>query len=263
MPANRLNEYQMYKMFLVLLFMWMFTVLIELTNIKGYWIFHIGVNESTTRPSWLLVLAFIGLLLNPLDTMYKPFRYQLLNSLLHNIIAPFGLVRFKDFFIGDVLTSMVRPLIDVYYMGCYFKYEEWGPSLAHPACRPSNYAVLLISLIPFHIRFWQCINRFYYTGMWFPHLVNAGKYLTSVAVMIIAYLKTVRPGYEYIYVIAALISTIYSLAWDLKMDWGLLRGTKPGRRLLRDRLKYPHSYYYFAIVANTLLRLTWVLAFIP
>ena len=123
--------------------------------------------------------------------------------------------------------------------------------------------MLLISLIPFHIRFWQCINRYYYTGMWFPHLVNAGKYLTSVVVMIIAYLKTVRPGYDYIYVLMAVVSTIYSLAWDFKMDWGLLRGNKPGRRFLRNRLKYPHSYYYFAMIMNTVLRLTWVLQFIP
>jgi len=47
------------------------------------------------------------------------------------------------------------------------------------------------------------------------------------------------------------------------MDWGLLRGTKPGRYLLRDRLKYPDGYYYFAMIINTVLRFTWLTAFIP
>lgn len=32
------------------------------------------------------------------------------------MIAPFGYVRFKDFFLGDILTSMVKPLIDIYFI---------------------------------------------------------------------------------------------------------------------------------------------------
>ena len=73
-------------------------------------------------------MIFIGsivlLMVNPIDWMYKPFRFELLYCLYQNIIAPFGLVRFKEFFLGDILTSMVKPLIDVYCIGCLLRADQ-------------------------------------------------------------------------------------------------------------------------------------------
>lgn len=99
--------------------------------------------------------------------------------------------------------------------------------------------------------------------MWFPHLVNGGKYLASILMLVMAYFRNTTPGYDQTYLLIGIFSTCYSYAWDLYMDWGLLRGTKPGQRLLRDRLKFPPHYYYFSIITNLLLRLTWLIAFIP
>lgn len=173
------------------------------------------------------------------------------------------MVRFKDFFLGDILTSMTRPLIDAYFMGCFFKEGEWKLEQPLGICTPTPTIILVMSLIPFHIRFWQCINRFYYTKLWFPHLVNAGKYLTSIAMIVASYFRTRGPGYLTAYICIGLLSTAYSYAWDLKMDWGLLRGTQPGKRLLRDKLKFPASFYYFSMISNLALRLAWVLTLIP
>lgn len=53
------------------------------------------------------------------------------------------------------------------------------------------------------------------------------------------------------------------MIWDVTMDWGLLRGTIKGRRLLRDRLKYPKSLYYFSMITNLILRFTWILTLLP
>jgi EXS family len=61
----------------------------------------------------------------------------------------------------------------------------------------------------------------------------------------------------------AFLSTIYSYSWDIVMDWGLLRGTTPERRWLRDRLKFPKRFYYFSMATNLLLRFTWLLTLIP
>ena len=128
---------------------WAATALLEVMSIKQY------IPSDSSWPSFLLVSSIVLLTLNPVDVLYKKFRYELLYSMFHNIIAPFGLVRFKEFFLGDILTSMVRPLIDVYFIGCYFS--------SNVVCKPTNTVVLIVSLIPFHIRFWQCINRYYYT----------------------------------------------------------------------------------------------------
>ena len=50
-----------------------------------------------------------------------------------------------------------------------------------------------------------------------------------------------------------IFTTLYSYAWDLVMDWGLLR-----KGLLRERLFYPEWLYYFSIVTNLILRFLWV-----
>ena len=40
----------------------------------------------------------------------------------------------------------------------------------------------VISMIPFYWRFMQCVKRYYDSKLFFPHMVNAGKYLTSISV---------------------------------------------------------------------------------
>ena len=201
--------------------------------------------------------------MNPLDVMERAFRYELLYSLFHNLIAPFGLVRFKEFFLGDILTSMVRPLIDVYFIGCFYSSDEWKDPSVQGKCKPSNSMILIVSLIPFHIRFWQCINRYYYTEMWFPHLVNAGKYLSTIVLLFVAYYRNTYKAYEGQFIMMSIFATIYSYIWDITMDWGLMRGTLADTRFLRDRLKFPKSMYYFSMITNLLLRFSWVVTLLP
>jgi xenotropic and polytropic retrovirus receptor 1 len=163
---------------MLLVSLWLVAVLCEVLSIKGY--VAVSGDNSETWPTFILLTLIIGLLFNPFDMMYKAFRFELLYSLYQNIIAPFGVVRFKDFFVGDVLTSMVRPLHDVYFTGCFFLSDEWRTLTVTNKCKLNHSIVLFVSLLPYHIRFWQCINRYYYTKMWFPHIVNAGKYLTTI-----------------------------------------------------------------------------------
>ena len=60
-----------------------------------------------------------------------------------------------------------------------------------------------------------------------------------------------------------LISTIYCLYWDYKMDWGLFRETPgKGKRFLRDKLLYPTWFYYYAMISNFFLRFFWVFGLI-
>lgn len=206
---------------------------------------------------------FLVVFLNPFECFYRTLRYELIFCMAHNIIAPFGYVRFKEFFFGDILTSLVKPMIDFYFMTCFFSTDAWTNSKLITQCQLSNTAVLIISYIPFHIRFWQCINRYFVTGQWFPHLVNAGKYLSTIIVLFAAYFKNTYHKYDHLYVLLYLFSTIYSFTWDITMDWGLMRGTKPGKKLLRDKIKYPKSFYYFSMITNFFLRFAWTLTLIP
>ena len=97
---------------------WIISALLEVLAIKRY--INSFDNGNKSGFAFILIIIHAILLFNPFKYLYRAFRFELLYSLAHNIIAPFGLVRFKDFFLGDVLTSLVKPLIDVYFVMCFF-----------------------------------------------------------------------------------------------------------------------------------------------
>lgn len=65
-----------------------------------------------------------------------------------------------------------------------------------------------------------------------------------------------------IYLSSLLISTLYVMVWDFYLDWGLFRGTKPGKKLLRDQLVFSDSFYYLCMIQNVLIRFFWVVPLI-
>jgi hypothetical protein len=52
-------------------------------------------------------------------------RAELLKTLWHIVIAPFGPVKFKDFFLADILTSMVPTLRDAILTVFLFASGQW------------------------------------------------------------------------------------------------------------------------------------------
>ncbi|XP_019734714.1 xenotropic and polytropic retrovirus receptor 1-like isoform X3 [Hippocampus comes] len=64
----------------------------------------------------------------------------------------------------------------------------------------------------------------------------------------------------YLYVTCLVVSSFYTLVWDLKMDWGLFDRNAGENTFLREEIVYPHkAYYYSAIVEDVLLRFSWIL----
>ncbi|XP_054620079.1 xenotropic and polytropic retrovirus receptor 1 homolog isoform X2 [Dunckerocampus dactyliophorus] len=64
----------------------------------------------------------------------------------------------------------------------------------------------------------------------------------------------------YLYVTCLVVSSCYTLVWDLKMDWGLFDRNAGENTFLREEIVYPHkAYYYSAIVEDVLLRFSWIL----
>ena len=68
----------------------------------------------------------------------------------------------------------------------------------------------------------------------------------------------------YLWLVFAIISTIYSYFWDLKMDWGLLDRSQYKNYLLRKELSYNNKrFYYSAMLMNLILRMSWVFSISP
>lgn len=59
------------------------------------------------------------------------------------------------------------------------------------------------------------------------------------------------------FILSATVNSIYSLSWDIWMDWGLARrNTK--HWMLRAELSAPPWFYYAAVVLDLVLRFAWV-----
>jgi len=64
----------------------------------------------------------------------------------------------------------------------------------------------------------------------------------------------------YIYVTIKTISTLFSYAWDIKIDFYLLDSKESGKYGLRNTMAYAPWFYYFATVENFILRFWWIIS---
>uniref|UniRef100_A0AAQ4S5B3 Xenotropic and polytropic retrovirus receptor 1a n=1 Tax=Gasterosteus aculeatus aculeatus TaxID=481459 RepID=A0AAQ4S5B3_GASAC len=237
-------------------------------------------SNSILVPMQANPLALYGLfflfLINPFKTCYYKSRFWLLKLLFRVVTAPFHHVGFADFWLADQLNSLGVVLMDLEYMICFYSFElDWTKhdglvsSEGKDVCNSYSYGVrAVIQCLPAWFRFVQCLRRYRDTKRAFPHLVNAGKYSTSFFVVTFAALYSTHKAeahpdakiFLYLYVGCSVVSSCYTLIWDLKMDWGLFDRNAGENTFLREEIVYPHkAYYYSAIVEDVLLRFAWTL----
>jgi hypothetical protein len=68
----------------------------------------------------MLLVTFMLICFCPLHCFYLRTRKQIGKTLWHILISPFGLVRFRHFFLADVLTSMITPLQMLGVIYCFY-----------------------------------------------------------------------------------------------------------------------------------------------
>ncbi|XP_065647319.1 solute carrier family 53 member 1 isoform X3 [Hydra vulgaris] len=219
----------------------------------------------------LILAAFTLLyLLNPTKTFQYKSRRWLLKVLFRIAVAPFKSVCFADFWLADQLNSLVIPLLDIEYLICFYIYD-WYILPDSGQCTSTKYGIRpIVALLPAWFRLAQCLRRYRDSKVKkvFPHLVNAGKYSTSMFVTILSTVTSVknealmghRSWLFYVWVTSLLVSTIYTLFWDLKMDWGLFAKDAGENRFLRGHIVYDYKiFYYIAMFGDVLLRFMWTL----
>lgn len=134
--------------------------------------------------------------------------------------APFGIVRFRHFFIADLFCSLTKPLAYFSEIGCFVIYGLFKNDF-DATCPNLPLLITICRLSPFTIRFLQCWRKFYDTKMKYPHLVNAAKYLSTIVAILV---QTRYPLYSSNWFISycfQMWATLFSLYWDYRMDWGL------------------------------------------
>jgi hypothetical protein len=173
-------------------------------------------------------------------------------------------VRFRDFMFGDILTSLTRPFQSMCMATCLLMCAECrDQNVNSDGCNRNSVIAFILMLLPFIIRFFQCLNRYYYTKMPWPHIGNAIKYIGGMLNTIFSWLFAMnREKYIIPYLCVAFPAIAYMLFWDIYMDWNLGRYSSKNF-FLRDKLVYPKWMYYGAIILNSLLRFTWLVNLFP
>lgn len=182
-------------------------------------------------------------------------------------------VDFSMIFVLNQFTSFVLALKDLEYTMCYYISIWLHPENDYPyTCLHDSFQIgFVFAFIPLFLRIVQCIRIAYDRKN--PHqkrldIVNIFKFVTSGIVTILSLVvsnlqKDDKETYIYVFYIwifAAMVSTIYSYIWDIKMGWALC---EKGYGLLRARMHYNKWIYYFAIFFNFIFRITWMLNISP
>lgn len=128
-----------------------------------------------------------------------------------------------------------------------------------------------MTALPAWFRLLQCLRRYRDTIEWFPHLLNAGKYSSSLINIFIYFSYRHYGGsrLKLAYILMSTLTSIYTFTWDIYMDWGLFRfgkrgGGAYGHPFLRQELVYSRMWvYYMAIALDFVGRFSWLVRLIP
>mmetsp|Transcript_27400 Transcript_27400/g.49318 ORF Transcript_27400/g.49318 Transcript_27400/m.49318 type:complete len:402 (-) Transcript_27400:401-1606(-) len=243
----------------------MLTVLF-LISLELYIVLESGLVLKLSLPDNYVPLITWGLLflwlVFPLNGWYhNSGRTFLAKVLLSSFMSPFSKVEFKHVFVINQLVSMVIPLVDLEYAVCYYTNTS-----SHINCANKlRFSPLIVMLLPFFIRTMQCLRIVWDSGtIHNVQLVNAGKYFSSMVVILVNYAYKDYGGYWfYIWIGIAVFSTLYGFCWDIIIDWGFFDG-EASHFGLRRKLIYKKPIIYYGVISlNMLLRLTWVFTISP
>ena len=235
----------------------------------------------------ILFLVFCAALFVP----WKEKRRSQCQILSYTIGAPLYHVTFRDGFIGDILTSSVRPLQDIAFTTFYFcsGLQGWWRQAYNldAADLPLESNWVLHTMIlpmcmmsPLWYRFCQNLRQTYENKRRWPYLGNALKYFIAAEVGIVGvYMQSQRRTTPWL--LGFVAATLYQIWWDVFMDWNLLQVGRwqtidltifksfvsisvPISLRLRKTRIYTVTWLYWSILGiNVVLRFCWTLSFLP
>lgn len=246
---------------------------------------HTDGSEKPDIPPQVLPLIFLSILMLRSFFPFKA-RTRFWKTIRSSISAPFHSVSFRDEIIGEIATSMVRPLQDIlfalfYYFASMYNIFSGSPELEATGSKLEKNFILhdvvlpACAVVPLLCRFLQTLRQAYDQQRRWPHLGNAFKYFT--ASMVIFYGMTHSEEERSVFwIYCFVICLVYQIWWDIVIDWEALRVTPPEEvdpnrsfplipriQLRSERLFKNDRTYWKIIIFNVLFRFTWMLSFIP
>ena len=256
---NKIDIVNLFQLTLGLAALWM--ILFVMTKLASK--FDLFGGEYTLFPMIMNTVLVVVLFL-PFHVLYLSLRRGLLTTLIRNIF-PFGknTVRFKDFTLANILCSLADPFKNLIMGYCLMVCRDCYLNNNRGSCNRDTIPCLLVGIYPTFIRWTQCMNKFYYSCLIWPHLFGFFKVTLSLANNLAGFFYNRKKNHIRLYfrIFLASISTCYNIFWDIYLDWGLGRFNSKNF-FLRDKLAYPRVFYYLAICYDLITSTMWTWNFI-
>mmetsp|Transcript_16224 Transcript_16224/g.50976 ORF Transcript_16224/g.50976 Transcript_16224/m.50976 type:complete len:348 (-) Transcript_16224:89-1132(-) len=179
--------------------------------------------------STVIVLLYVFtpvVALVPINTFYLPTRQYFFRTLAR-VLVPVGEIRFADFLLADVLTSLSKAGSDFERALCHMTTGDMLAAIDEEETRRCGSMSLHIPLalaFPYFVRLVQCL-RVYRDHGGSHNLGNALKYSTAFPVIALSAMKyhvamdLWQGVYKPLWMAAAIINSSFSFYWDLARDW--------------------------------------------
>lgn len=222
-------------------------------------------------PIFPLVLFLAGTFASVFPWRRKRSEFWKLLSL--TVGAPLCTVTFRDSFVGDVMTSSVRPMRDIAFTFFYLfsGLQGWWKQAydLDTADLPLETNWILHTIIfpacmfsPLWWRFLQTLRQTYEHRKRWPYLGNALKYFVAAEVAIFGAFNPSRKQ-TFLWLSCFVAATVYQIWWDIFMDWELLVVEGRSIRLRKTRIYSAVWIYWTIFIINIILRFCWTLSFLP
>ena len=165
-------------------------------------------------------------------------RLHFFGTLKYFFTTPIHKVQFRDVFIGEVITSWIRPGQDLlfalsYYLTVIFgtisrKYNliESGDIL-EDSWLLHNVVLPTFALLPLFLMYLQTLRQAYDANKRWPYQANSIKYLSSTLVIIYGLTHPDRRTSP-AWMISFVVVLMYQIVWDVVVDWELFEIRRSG-----------------------------------
>jgi hypothetical protein len=201
----------------------------------NFHLFIISYNYIDTDPSQeftakILPLAFLSILIVRTQIPFGR-RRRFWSTMRFVFMAPFHKVRFRDAFVGDILTSLVRPFQDILFALSYYitvlyatVVKTYGLAEAGQMLEQSwvlhNVILPSCAIIPLWWRFLQSLRLAYDNQKRWPYYGDSFKYL-SAAVIILYGMTHPEGRRSWWWILSFILAILYQIWWDTMIDWEL------------------------------------------
>ena len=257
---SKIDLVNIFQLSLGLAALWMILFLLTKLALK----FNLLGGEYTLFPL-IMNAVLVVILFLPFHALYLSLRKGIITTLIRNMF-PFGknVVRFKDFTLGNILCSLADPFKNLFMGYCLMVCRDCYLGNKRGSCNRDTIPCMLVGIYPTFIRWTQCMNKFYYTRLIWPHFFGFLKVTFAMANNLAGFFynrKKVRIRL-FFRIFLASIATCYNLFWDFFLDWGL--GRRNNKYLfLREKITYPQIFYYVAMIYDIIVSTMWTWNFIP